>query len=216
MTTLIEIQEVPPEEPRILCSLSAATVLRVLGFAAKNDIRYYLNGFNVRAAANPVVCASDGHVAYSEEDADGMAEIDLLLSITTRSTSILKRGHKVIVEGTSLRASLTVVDSNQTVIYVEPGNAIVQGRFPDIRAALGDFEKWEEGLAGAFQVPLLKRILTMQGAVRFYHEEGSVTGRSAAYFTFRGFGGEKGCGAVMPYSALESVKSSIPALYIAA
>lgn len=217
MTEQSSITEPSPETPRLLCSFSADSAARALSFAAKDDIRFYLNGINVRpCGSGVVVCGTDGHVCYSEEDFSGTGDVEITVKISTRSKSILRRGNRVIVEGTSKEATLTILDGDQKVIYIEPGNAVFVANYPPFEKVFGDPSTWVEGISGAFRTDLLKKIVTNLGAVRFYRPAAECNGQACNFFLFRGPTGEKGVGGIMPYRALETVQSSIPAIYLAA
>lgn len=210
-----------PREP--IVEVDASVFRNVLGFTAVADIRYYLNGVHVRAHERPLLMASDGHIAYCEEDRYGKAIVDVTLSISRTAKPFLKAGNRVIVEASRNEAgkaiedgsSLRIVDRDEATVYIEPGKAVIECKYPDIPAVMGDFTTWNEGLLGGFNTRLLNRALALPGCVRFYHRGADTNG--SALFTFEPERtGRHGIGLVMPMSGKTLTEVLPSALRIAA
>lgn len=188
-----------------IVDIDALVIRSVQNFAATNDIRYYLNGVHVLAAEHPVVMASDGHIAYCEEALFCKASVSVTLKISKAARVFLKQDTRVQVQaylkedGTPIATGsvLTVVNADDQTVYIEPGPAVVECRYPDIPALMGDFSEWQEGLIGGFNTELLTRAISLPGYVRFYHRGAGPD--SSAYFTFEAKKSHaKGVGIVMP------------------
>lgn len=191
-----------------IVDVDASVVRNVFPFAASNDLRYYLNGIYVLAGSAPVVMATNGHFVYCEEADYSDAKASVPLKLTVGAKPYLKPHHRLQVHafvGASGQPKaqgsvLTVVNADGDVRYIEPGNAIYEAKYPDIRAVLGDFSTWREGLTGNFDTKLIASVLALPGWVRFYHRDGD-TGTSAALFTVDLKSGASGIGALMPARA---------------
>lgn len=188
-----------------IVDIDASTARNVVAFAASNDLRYYLNGIYVLSGSAPIVMASNGHFAYCEEATYSEASASVPLKLSSGAKPHFKPNHRLqvhaFVDGNGVPKAegsvLTVVDERGDVRYIEPGNAIYEAKYPDIRAVLGDFSTWREGLTGNFDTKLLAGVLALPGWVRFYHLDGGA-GTSAALFTVDLKSGASGVGAVMP------------------
>jgi hypothetical protein len=189
-----------------------AFILRnVMPFAAKNDLRYYLNGIYVLATKGdgPIVMATNGHMVYCEEASGGDASASVPLKITGAAKTHFKAGYRLQVHAfldddgaPRARGSiLTIVDMDGDVRYIEPGTAIYEANYPDVRAVLGSFSDWKEGLTGNFDTSLLTSVMALPGWVRFYHREGADHNSLALFTVDLKVGGASAIGAVMPARA---------------
>lgn len=75
-----------PNEPStsMLVRVNAMAVKLVYPFIAQNDIRYYLNGINIRPLEDDTVMlvATDGHRYIVARDLNGFAEKEVVVSIS--------------------------------------------------------------------------------------------------------------------------------------
>lgn len=215
------VKSIGPRET--IVEVDASVFRNVLGFAGIADIRYYLNGVHIRAHDYPLLMASDGHMAYCEEDRYGKAIVDVTISISRTAKPFLKAGNRVVVEASLNQAGkaveegslLRIVDRDEATVYIEPGKAVIECKYPDIPALMGDFTTWNEGLLGGFNTRLLSRVIALPGCVRFYHRGADTNG--VALFTFEPERtGRHGLGLVMPMSGKSLVEVLPAALRIAA
>ena len=119
-------------------------------FAAKNDVRYYLNGICIQRnpAGGIVVVATDGHVFGAIDDpdgwiADGHNEL-IVARPTKRMVSAIKGKHKILVpvDRLLIMKNCQVLACGQDVPPFDPmsffsdASEIIDGKFPDWRRVI--------------------------------------------------------------------------------
>lgn len=125
-------------------------------FKAKTDIRYYLCGVYVEKAPQGglYLVATDGHTMALVYDKEGTIEgaesaivtVDPgLVSAAKKADAKISRSlpYKVMVRGT--RAMVAVPDTDSMELFIQPGKCLIEGKFPQWRKVLPDFEKLKPG-----------------------------------------------------------------------
>jgi hypothetical protein len=120
-------------------------------FMAKNDIRYFLNGFHVKphSAAGVILTASDGHRLVTIHDKDGFSDGEYIFPIskgllTAAKKKMLSRGlpnqNVTIINGKALVTAMShesfpvdedILNSGVLATYIEFISQI-DGRYPDV------------------------------------------------------------------------------------
>lgn len=176
-------------------SVNADLVKAALPFAAKQDVRYYLNGVCIRPAkeGGALIIATDGHIMVCLRDPEGVADQAHIIPLQLGDARHLKRDHKLCL-GADRRA--WVHDDNLKPRWICPGLEIA-GMFPDVFDLLAPVQQYAEGLVGTFNPALIDTIRKgargKYSSVRFYHRKDSGA-NSAAVFTY----GPHGFGILMP------------------
>jgi hypothetical protein len=190
--------------PAILADVSAEVFRRVLGFAATQDVRYYLNGVHLVPGAKkdePVrLEASNGHLLYVEEDKSAIAQQKLIIGISARGRSLLRGPHRVKAYA---GGAVHITNQSGAVLYIEPTAGVIEGQFPDITHLMGTPGDWHEGLGGTINTKYLLQALAVPGYVRFFSRkdaEGKFDPRSSVMFVMDGgtTNGGKAFGLIMP------------------
>jgi DNA polymerase III sliding clamp (beta) subunit (PCNA family) len=160
------------EAPHMIARINAMAVKVAFPFMAQNDIRYYLNGINVRPLEDDTVMivATDGHRYVVIRDQHGYAEKEVIVSIKKDGlkTCNAKSTLDVMSNGSAM-----VNDENGQAQFIQPGNALVEGNFPrieNVAAARG----YSEGISGAINPAYLKDALTIGqhfGSIRFFTKD---------------------------------------------
>lgn len=157
------------EAPHMIARVNAMAIKVAFPFMAQNDIRYYLNGINIRPLEDDTVMivATDGHRYVVIRDQHGYAEKEVIVSIKKDGlkTCNAKSTLDVMSNGSAM-----VNDEVGQAQFIQPGNSLVEGNFPRIEsvaAAIG----YDEGISGAINPAYLKDALTIGqffGSIRFF------------------------------------------------
>lgn len=132
----------------LIARISAVAVRLVFPFVAQQDIRFYLNGINIRPLADGsvMVVATDGHRYIVVRDPHGIAEKEIIVNI---SRDALKHA-------ASAKNSLDVMSNGAAMIsgevaqplFIQPGNSLIEGAFPRIERVASTIG-YKEGISGA-------------------------------------------------------------------
>jgi hypothetical protein len=139
--------------------LSAELIAVVLPFIAKGDIRYYLNGINVRPHPDggAVICATNGHAFGAIYDRSAACEHEVILSLDEAMKDAIKAkkgGYRSVV----LRGDhLAVVDRDGEEIYLQPGLIEMEAKYPRYETVIPNVESLAPGLVGTYGSSLLAR-----------------------------------------------------------
>lgn len=128
-------------------------------FIAKQDIRYYLNGLCVERAKQGGVylVGCDGHTMAVVYDKDGSIEgaDDAIFRVSPGLIAAAKKAnskhekphqHRICVLGERvfIAPDFPLFGSDRE-LYVQPGRALIEGKYPDWRRALPDFATLTRG-----------------------------------------------------------------------
>lgn len=157
------------EAPHMIARVNAMTIKVAFPFMAQNDIRYYLNGINIRPLddGTTMLVSTDGHRYIVIRDQHGYAEKELIVSIK-----------KDALKSCNAKSTLDVMSNGSAMVndeagqpqFIQPGNSLVEGNFPrieNVAAAIG----YNEGISGAINPAYLKDALTIGqhfGSIRFF------------------------------------------------
>lgn len=154
-------------------------------FIPKNDIRYYLNGLRVERAADKgrgvYLVATNGHQMAVVYDADGAIVGDdgrgVILRIPAEMVSASRkramRSHSLMVIVSGSRVSLNNdfnLEHTDTEVYVMPGRPYIDGKYPDWRRVLPEFDKLKRGIAADVNIRYLdsfNRVSIAMGGDRY-------------------------------------------------
>jgi hypothetical protein len=200
------------EDARI--RISAVTVRSALHFAAKQDVRYYLEGVQVRPddKGGALAIGCDGHAMVCMRDESGFADRQCILPLTHADARHLKTAHTVCVDASGRPF---IVDKNHEITWISPKLEITAS-YPDIAKVLQPLTSYEEGLVGTFNPAYIDRIKRAAPAryaqVRFFHEKGKEPHNAASLFTL----GRHGFGLIMPMRGDDdALKLAVPASLLA-
>lgn len=147
-TALAGIPEADHQSAHLIARISAVAVKLVFPFVAHQDIRFYLNGINIRPLedGSAMVVATDGHRYIVVRDPHGYVEKELIVGI---SKDALKHA-------ASAKHTLDVMSNGSTMIsgevaqplFIQPGNALIEASFPRIER-VASTAGYKEGISGA-------------------------------------------------------------------
>lgn len=158
----------------LVARVSAVAVKLVFPFAAQNDIRYYLNGINIRPLddGSVMVVASDGHRIIVVRDPHGYAEHEVIVRVdkdALKHASNAKHTLDVMSNGMAMFSG----EAAQP-LFIQPGNSLVEGGFPRIERVISTIG-YREGIAGAVNPGYLADALAIAksfgNSIRFYTKD---------------------------------------------
>ncbi len=161
----------------MIARVNAVAIKMVFPFAAKNDIRFYLNGINIRPLddGSAMIAASDGHRYIVIRDPHGYVEKEIVVLLSKDSikhTNNAKHTLDVMSNGSAMISG----DVAQP-LFIQPGNSLIDGAFPRIEKIV-NITGYKEGINGAVNPHYLFEALNI----------GKNFGKSIRFFT----GGEDG------------------------
>lgn len=198
--------------------VSAEVFRRVHGFAAEQDIRYYLNGVHLvpgRTKQQAVrMEGTNGHLLYCEEDKSGVVQAELIVSIGKRGRPLLRGSNRIKVYSDN---AVHITDQSGAVLYIEPTGGVIDGKFPVIDHLVGVPTDWHEGLVAPVNTGYLLQALSIPGYVRFFSrrdKEGAPDMKSSVMFVMDGgtANGGKAFGLIMPIRAQFAPNTAVDAM----
>ncbi|MCI2809347.1 hypothetical protein [Eoetvoesiella caeni] len=160
-----------PEAAHLIVRINAIAVKLVYPFAAQNDIRYYLNGINIRPLEDDSVMlvATNGHRYIVVRDPNGFAEEECIVALdkaALKHAANAKHTLDVMSNG-----SATISGEAAQPLFIQPGNALVEGDFPRIERVASTIG-YKEGISGAVNPRYLNDALsigkTFGDSIRFF------------------------------------------------
>jgi DNA polymerase III sliding clamp (beta) subunit (PCNA family) len=172
----VSLEGIPEQEqaPHMIARVNAIAVKMVFPFAATQDIRYYLNGINIRPLedGSVMIVATDGHRYIVVRDPHGYAEREIIVSI---SKDALKHAGnaKHTLDVMSNGGAMISGDMAQP-LFIQPGNSVIEGTFPRIERVASTIG-YKEGIAGAVNPAYLADALTIGksfgNSIRFFNRD---------------------------------------------
>lgn len=161
-------------------SINAKDLARVAPFAAKQDVRYYLNGVCIEPAdGGSVIVATNGHMMAALFSAGTRVERTIIVPV---NTAFLNKIRAMGIEGTidlENEKAFPILRMRGEVRYVHP-QTILDGKFPDWRRVVGRSEDLAEGIPGSYNVKYLKTAIQATDSaldndrysgIRFFHKK---------------------------------------------
>lgn len=141
--------------------LSANAVRLAYAFAAKEDIRYYLNAVSIEPAESggALITASNGHRLTQVLDRDATNVQAMILSLDKASQAVLKRGAWVSTEFDEKR--IAILNDENLPLHLQIEQYKVEANYPDWRRVLGDRKEWVQGVGGSFNISLLADVIRL-------------------------------------------------------
>jgi DNA polymerase III sliding clamp (beta) subunit (PCNA family) len=168
----VSLDGIPEQEaPHLIARVSAVAVKLVFPFAATQDIRYYLNGVNLRPLedGSVMVVATNGHRYIVVRDPHGFVEREVIVSISKdaiKHASNAKHTLDVMSNGTAMFSGEVAQP-----LFIQPGNSIIEGDFPRIERVASTIG-YKEGINGAVNPSYLADALSVAksfgNSIRFF------------------------------------------------
>ncbi|MGI4776928.1 MAG: hypothetical protein ACRYGA_02225 [Janthinobacterium lividum] len=143
-------------EPNIRAGFSARYLPSLAPFIARNEIRYYLCGVCIEKAeiGGVYVIATDGHCMAVVHDAQGTIEgaqrviiqaPAALVSAAKRAKPFGELPQKILLDGKRVRIAVDFSVNGAGEAYVQAGDSVIEGKFPDWRQIVPDFDLLKRG-----------------------------------------------------------------------
>lgn len=195
----LEGMDQPPEPPaRMVARVSAIAVKLVYPFIAKNDVRYYLCGVNIRPLEDGAVMltATDGHRYIVIRDPNGFTEAEITVRVDKdglKHASEAGSTFDVMSNGKAMILGKVAQD-----LFLQPGKSVIDeaDAYPRIER-VANVTGYREGITGSINPRYLTDALeagTGFGSVRFYTRDDSDT---ALMFVYGGIGELECFGGIM-------------------
>lgn len=130
-------------------------------FMASADVRYYLNGINVRPHPDGgvAIAATDGHALIVHREREGQCSGEMTLQLRPATLAAAKA--KPATKTLQLHGNRLTVHQGHDEIFVQAGDPIIGGRYPDVFEQLRRYPENElkPGLIGSYNMPYLLRLL---------------------------------------------------------
>lgn len=155
----------------LIARVSAVAVKLVFPFAGQNDIRFYLNGINIRPLddGSVMVVASDGHRLIVVRDPNGYAEREVIVRIdkdALKHAANAKHTLDVMSNGAAMFSGEVAQP-----LFIQPGNSLIDGAFPRVERIISTIG-YREGIAGAVNPGYLSDALAIAksfgNSIRFF------------------------------------------------
>ncbi|MBF8177696.1 hypothetical protein [Herminiimonas contaminans] len=160
------------ENTHMIVRISAVAVKLVYPFAAQNDIRFYLNGINIRPLddGSVMIVATNGHRYIVVRDPNGYAEKEVVVGLSKdalKHSANAKHTLDILSNGNAMISG----DVAQP-LFIQPGNSIIEGSYPRIERVASTIG-YREGISGAVNPSYLNDALSI----------GKTFGESIRFFT---------------------------------
>lgn len=184
------------EPPRLVARISSLVTKIVFPFVAQDDIRYYLNGINVRPLADEtaMIVATDGHRFIVVRDPQGYVEREVIVRV---DKDALKHADAENTFDVMSNGHAQWNDKATLPVFIQPGQSVIEGTFPRIENVF-DAVGYLEGISGAVNLNYLADVLKIKigakaPAIRFFSKDED----SPLLFVITGIGDIEVFGGVM-------------------
>lgn len=146
--------------PHANLKLSAHLIPVITPMMAVNDIRYFLNGINVRPHPDggAVICATNGSMLAVIYDRNAVCDVEVTVRIDARTvvacTCREQAARKLMIWG----GRLAVIDKYGNEIHVQPAQPVVDGQFPDYGKFFPEPESLQSGLLANIDSSLIAAV----------------------------------------------------------
>lgn len=160
-----------PESDHLIARINAVAIKLVFPFVAQQDIRYYLNGINIRPLEDgaAMVVATDGHRYIVVRDPHGFVEKEITVGISKDALKHAASAQHTLDVMASGRAM--IADKVAQPLFLQPGNALIEGAFPRIERVASTIG-YKEGISGAVNPKYLSDALVISKSfgesIRFF------------------------------------------------
>lgn len=181
---------------RLIFRVNSVAIKAAFPFIAKDDVRFYLCGVNIRPLddGSVMVVATDGHRFIIVRDPNGYAEKEVVAHV---SNDAIKHADVKVTFDVMNNGSVVWNDVATMPVFVQPGTSVIDGTFPRIEGVV-DCAGYREGIHGAVNLNYLVDVLKIKmggkaPALRFFTRDED----SPLLFMISGIGDVEVVGGIM-------------------
>lgn len=159
--------------------LTAKLLPIIAPFIAKADIRYYLNGINVRPHKDggAIVVATNGHALGAIYDKAAVCEHEVILRFDGRMQQACAGGLANDRAVVMIGGRLAVVENGDSEVYIQAGRPDIDGTYPLYERVIPKIEALQSGMPGMYGSPVMavaQKAAEMAGKVMNRRSRASV------------------------------------------
>lgn len=190
----------------MIARVSALAVSIIFPFVAKNDIRYYLNGVNIRPleGGGVMLIATDGRRFIVIRDPNGFADRELIVQIDKDAIKHAKEASATL--DILSNGEARILDVHAVTLFIQPGRSLIEDTtFPRIENIV-NLTGYTEGISGVINPKFLDDALQVNerfGGIQFF----TRTADDPLLFVYSGLSDMECFGGIMK---LRDVFQSLP------
>jgi hypothetical protein len=171
--TEIPVEDAAIEERKMICRVNSTAIRAVFPFIAKDDVRSYLCGVNIRPLedGSVMIAATDGCKFIIVRDPKGYTEKEMIVRVPKDAI----RHADADVTFDVMNNGLVLWNEENSPVFIQPGNSIMGGIFPRIETVINPVG-YIEGFKGAVNINHLADAISIKTgakppALRFFSRD---------------------------------------------
>lgn len=176
--------------------LTAKLIPIIAPFIAKGDIRYYLNGINVRPhkSGGAIICATNGHALGAIHDRNAVCSEEVNLRLDARLIQACAAGIANDRQIIAIGGRLVLIENGSTEVYIQAGKPELGGQYPRYERVVPKSSALHPGMLGSYSLKLIalvdraaaaagkisKSRMSSSDGVQFFNADGSGGGSAVA------------------------------------
>lgn len=199
------------DSTHMIARVNAIAVKLVFPFVAQNDIRFYLNGINIRPLndGSVMIVATDGRRYVVVRDPHGYAEKEIVVVLSKDAIKHANNGKNTLDVMSNGNAMISGEAAQP--LFIQPGNALIDEKFPRIERVATTIG-YKEGISGAVNPRYLSDALAIGksfgDSIRFFTRDND----SPLTFVLGGIGDLECFGGIMKMrESFDSLPTWFPA-----
>jgi len=146
--------------PHLIARVNSIAIKAAFPFVSSDDVRYYLMGVNLRPLedGSVMIAATDGHRFIVIRDREGFIEDEIVVHV---AKDAIKHADSKVTFDVMSNGQVLWNDQVTTPVFIQPGNSIIDGKFPRIETVV-DTLGYQEGISGAVNMSFLSDALKIK------------------------------------------------------
>ncbi len=159
-TDLIDDHPADSTTPHMIARVNSIAIKAAFPFVSSDDVRYYLMGVNLRPLddGSVMIAATDGYRFIVIRDKEGFIEDEIVVHV---AKDAIKHADRKVTFDVMSNGQALWNDQVTTPVFIQPGNSIIDGKFPRIETVV-DTLGYQEGISGAVNMSFLADALKIK------------------------------------------------------